>query len=59
MAQARKLGLFFSSLTQLEKIVNIRDIKMGSPKVDGRNVVLTVSFNAVTFTAVADGGMLK
>jgi type IV pilus assembly protein PilO len=49
-----RLGQFFSSLTKLDRIVNVSDIKMGSPKIEDGDVVLTVAFSAVTFVAVAE-----
>jgi type IV pilus assembly protein PilO len=52
-----RLGQFFASLTRLNRIVNITNIKLGSPKFDGTEVQLSISFSAVTFTAVAEGGI--
>jgi len=52
-----RLGQFFASLTRLNRIVNISDIKLSSPKYDAGNVMLSISFTAVTFTAVAEGGI--
>jgi len=52
-----KLGLFFSSLTQLNRIVNVNNINMGSPQPPkGGEAVLSVSFSAVTFTAIPAEG---
>jgi type IV pilus assembly protein PilO len=53
------LGAFFSSLTRLERIVNITNITLGSPKPRGGVVELGVSFSAVTFTAVEEGSILQ
>ncbi|KKL49102.1 hypothetical protein LCGC14_2318860 [marine sediment metagenome] len=49
-----KLGIFFSSLTQLKQIVNITGITLGSPKAEGEEIILSVSFTAVTFVAVPE-----
>ncbi|MCK4910656.1 MAG: type 4a pilus biogenesis protein PilO [Thermodesulfovibrionales bacterium] len=49
-----KLGVFFSSLTQLKQIVNITSISLGSPTVTGDEVILSVNFTAVTFVAVPE-----
>ena len=49
------LGYFLSSLTKLNRIVNISDMKLGSPKlVKGENI-LSASFKASTFSAVPEG----
>lgn len=53
------LGYFLSSLTRLDRIVNINNIKLGSPKrVKGDNI-LQVSFTASTFTAIPEAEMAK
>lgn len=49
-----KLGAFFSSLTRLERIVNVSNINLVNPKLDKDEVILTVSFSAVTFVAVKE-----
>lgn len=49
-----RLGRFFASLTNLDRIVNITDIKLGSPKPQGKEAVLDITFSAVTFTAVPE-----
>lgn len=54
-----RLGKFFASLTTLDRIVNINDIALRSPKELAGEVVLAVSFNAVTFIAVSEGAILK
>lgn len=46
------LGIFFSSLTKIDRIINISNIKLGGPKAKGNVAELNVSFSAVTFTAV-------
>lgn len=48
------LGSFFSSLTKLNRIVNVSDIKLGNPKPDKGHAVLKISFTATTFSAVPD-----
>jgi len=54
-----RLGEFFSMLTRLNRIVNITDIKMGTPKFEGEEAMLGISFTAVTFTAAESGGLSK
>lgn len=50
-----KLGRFYSSLTQLDRIVNVVNISLGGPRPVGKEAVLNVSFSAVTFTAIPEG----
>jgi type IV pilus assembly protein PilO len=52
-----RLGYFFSSLTKLNRIVNISDIKLGNPKPKGEEAELNVTFTAITFTAATEGGL--
>lgn len=54
-----RLGRFFSSLTNLERIVNILNINLSSPQPKGTEAILSVSFSAVTFTAISEGGLAK
>jgi len=54
-----RLGKFFASLTTLDRIVNINDIALRPPQQAGEEVVLSVSFNAVTFVAVSEGAILQ
>lgn len=54
-----RLGKFFSSLTNLQRIVNITNIKLSGPKPLENEAVLNVSFSAVTFTAVLEGGLAE
>lgn len=49
------LGHFFSSLTQLDRIVNVKNINMGNPRPKGNKALLAISFDAVTFTAIPEG----
>jgi type IV pilus assembly protein PilO len=53
------LGYFLSSITKLNRIVNISDMKLGSPKKEKGQSVLQVSFRASTFSAVADAEAAK
>lgn len=48
------LGYFLSSLTKLNRIVNINDMKLGSPKKERNETMLTVSFRASTFSAIPE-----
>ncbi len=54
-----RLGEFFSSLTDLDRIVNITNIKMEKPRIKGREAILFVSFDAKTFTAVPEEELKK
>lgn len=48
------LGAFFSSLTRLDRIVNVSNISLGGPKIVDGKVILNVAFSAVTFVAVKE-----
>jgi len=48
------LGYFFSSLTKLNRIINLSDIKLGDPKPEKENAILRVSFTATTFSAIPE-----
>jgi len=48
------LGYFFSSITKLNRIVNISDIKLGDPKPEKGGTILKMSFIATTFSAVPE-----
>ena len=48
------LGMFFSSLTKLNRIVNISDIKIGDPKPEINDALLKITFKAATFSAVPE-----
>ncbi len=39
--------------------MNISNIKLGNPKLEGSEMTLNVSFSAVTFTAVKEGGITQ
>ncbi len=49
-----RLGHFFSTLTGLDRIVNVSDIKMGKARPAMNEAVLEISFTALTFSAVPD-----
>jgi type IV pilus assembly protein PilO len=53
------LGYFLSSITKLNRIVNINDMKLGAPKKEKNETVLQVSFKASTFSAVPDAEIGK
>lgn len=53
-ASYHNLGYFFSSLTKLNRIVNISDIKLSDPKQEKGIVILKTSFTATTFSAIAE-----
>jgi type IV pilus assembly protein PilO len=48
------LGYFFSSLTKLNRIVNISDIKLSDPKPEKDFASLKVSFTATTFSSIPE-----
>lgn len=48
------LGIFFSSLTKLNRIVNISDIKMSDPKPQRNEAILKITFKATTFSSVPE-----
>lgn len=48
------LGNFLSSLTRLNRIVNIKDMKLGNPKKEHNESILQISFKASTFSAIPD-----
>lgn len=49
------LGSFFSSLTRLNRIVNISDIQLRDPKAQKEEAALNISLKAATFSAVKEG----
>jgi len=53
------LGYFLSSLTRLNRIVNIKDMKLGSPKKERNESMLQISFKASTFSAIPDAEIAK
>jgi len=48
------LGFFFSSLTRLNRIVNISDIKLSDPKPLKDSAALKVTFTATTFSTIPE-----
>lgn len=48
------LGVFFSSLTKLNRIVNIDDIKLTDPKPQRNEAILRISFKATTFSSIPE-----
>ena len=53
------LGYFFSSLTRLNRIVNISDIKLSDPKPAKESTVLKVTFTATTFSVIPEEEITK
>lgn len=53
------LGYFLSSLTRLNRIVNIKDMRLASPKRERTESMLQVSFKASTFSAIPDAETAK
>jgi type IV pilus assembly protein PilO len=51
------LGTFFGTLTRLNRIVNISDMKLQSVKKDRNESVLQVSFKAATFSIIPESEM--
>jgi type IV pilus assembly protein PilO len=54
MGTYHNLGNFLSSLTRLNRIVNIKDMRLGSPKKERNESMLQISFKASTFSAIPD-----
>jgi type IV pilus assembly protein PilO len=48
------LGYFFSSLTKLNRIVNLSNIKLSDPRPEKENAIIKVSFTATTFSAIPE-----
>jgi len=48
------LGVFFSNLTKMDRIVNIADIKIGDPKPQRTEATVKITFKAATFSSVSD-----
>jgi type IV pilus assembly protein PilO len=53
------LGYFFGSLTKLNRIVNISDLKLTDPKPDKGVSVLKIAFTATTFSSVPEEEIQK
>ncbi|MEJ2695314.1 MAG: type 4a pilus biogenesis protein PilO [Candidatus Sulfobium sp.] len=47
-------GGFLGSLTRLNRIVNVNNIQMGSPKLKGGSSILQISFTAATYSAIPE-----
>lgn len=52
-------GAFLASLTRMDRIVNVNNIKMGSPKTRGESSILKISFTAATFSAIPEKELKK
>lgn len=48
------LGVFFSSLTKLNRIVNIGNIKISDPKPQKNEAILKITFKAFTFSSIPE-----
>ena len=48
------LGYFFSSLTKLNRIVNISEFRLGNAKPDKGQAILRITFTATTFSSVPE-----
>ncbi len=53
------LGYFFSSLTKLNRIVNVADFKLSDPKPDKGFAVVKIAFTATTFSSVPEQEISK
>lgn len=53
------LGYFFSSLTKLDRIINISDIRLADPKPERNKAILRIAFTATTFSAVPEEELEK
>ncbi|HHN64520.1 MAG TPA: hypothetical protein ENK09_04080 [Nitrospirae bacterium] len=54
-----RLGVFFSELTRLDRIVNIRNVSLGNARPAGKEAILRISFNAVTFSSIPEEELAK
>jgi len=59
MGTYHNLGYFLSSVTKLNRIVNINNMKLGTPKKEKNDTILQVSFKASTFSAVPEAEVAK
>lgn len=48
------LGVFFDKISKLPRIVNVSNIKMGSPKLEKNKLFIQTSFAATAFAAVEE-----
>lgn len=53
------LGYFLSSLTKLNRIVNISDMKLTNPKAEKGENLLSASFKASTFSAIPENELAE
>ncbi len=53
------LGRFFSKLTSLNRIVNIRNIKLDRPRPAGKEAILQIALDTVTFSAIPEKELQK
>jgi len=53
------LGYFFSSLTKLNRIVNVSDIKLTDPKPEKGSATIRITFAATTFSAIPESEIGK
>jgi type IV pilus assembly protein PilO len=53
------LGFFYSSLTKLNRIVNLSSITLSDPKPERGSAVLKISFKATTFSAVPEAEIVQ
>lgn len=53
------LGVFFSSLTRLNRIVNISDIRISDPRLEKNQAIDRITFRATTFSAMSDKEMAE
>jgi type IV pilus assembly protein PilO len=54
-----EIGVFLDSLSKLARIVNVTNIKMGTPKVKGEKLVLNASYLATTFRFLPEATTAK
>jgi type IV pilus assembly protein PilO len=48
------LGHFFSNITELQRIVNISNLRLSEQDIAGQNAILRIDFTATTFSAVPE-----
>jgi len=53
------LGYFFGSITKLNRIVNLSDIRLADPKPDKGVAVMKIAFTATTFSSVPEEEIQK
>jgi type IV pilus assembly protein PilO len=53
------LGVFYSSITKLNRIVNISDIKISDPKPERNEAIDRITFKATTFSAISEQEMTE